>query len=167
MMAYGKRQELTLDILVIVPLYIPIPLPLVLRHDPGRRVNWAVKWFKLGLETAPVIGVLLLLASTCIPGKVVRDGIVGSGGVKPYDIMTLFLCFVSIQPRCCPLGVHIDCSGLDTDFRRTSRSHSILPVYCAISLSRSGTSTLLPGPGFTRRSTLSSLSQACLWVTTP
>lgn len=48
----------------------------------------------LGLESAPVIGVLLLLASTCIPGSVVRAGIVGSGGVRPYDIMTLFLSFV-------------------------------------------------------------------------
>jgi len=58
--------------------------------DPGSRM-----YFKLGLETAPVIGVLLLLASTCIPGSVVRDGIVGSEGVRPYDIMTLFLSFVS------------------------------------------------------------------------
>lgn len=51
----------------------------------------------LGLESAPVIGVLLLLASTCIPGSVVRAGIVGSGGVRPYDIMTLFLSFVGIH----------------------------------------------------------------------
>jgi len=42
-----------------------------------------------------VIGVLLLLASTSIPGGVVRTGIVGSGGVKPYDIMTLFISLVS------------------------------------------------------------------------
>ena len=42
-----------------------------------------------------MIGVLVLVASTCIPGKVVRDGIVGTGGVRPYDIMTLFLSFVS------------------------------------------------------------------------
>lgn len=48
--------------------------------------------FELGLATAPVTGVLLLLASTCIPGSVVRGGIVG--GVRPYDIMTLFLSFV-------------------------------------------------------------------------
>ena len=63
--------------------------------DKGSRMH-----FKLGLETAPVIGVLLLLASTCIPGSVVRDGIVGSEGVRPYDIMTLFLSFVSsvLQP---------------------------------------------------------------------
>ena len=51
--------------------------------------------FAIDLSTAPVIGVLLLLASTSIPGGVVRTGIVGSGGVKPYDIMTLFISLVS------------------------------------------------------------------------
>jgi hypothetical protein len=51
--------------------------------------------FPITLSTAPVIGVLLLLASTSIPGDVVRTGIVGSGGVKPYDIMTLFISLVS------------------------------------------------------------------------
>jgi len=94
------------DILVIWPIYIPLPLfftrfkkrflpskasdDLAKETGPARRM-----YFKLGLETAPVIGVLLLLASTCIPGSVVRDGIVGSEGVRPYDIMTLFLSFVS------------------------------------------------------------------------
>lgn len=53
----------------------------------------------LGLASAPVAGVLLLLASTCIPGSVVRGGIVGNGGVRPYDIMTLFLSFVSALLR--------------------------------------------------------------------
>lgn len=70
-------------------------------RDPTRRLH-----FTLGLETAPVIGVLLLLASTCIPGSVIADGIVGSEGVRPYDIMTLFLSFVSLYqghplPLCC------------------------------------------------------------------
>lgn len=50
----------------------------------------------LDLRTAPVVGVLLILASTCIPGGVVRRGIIGSGGVKPYDIMVLFVCFVGL-----------------------------------------------------------------------
>jgi hypothetical protein len=51
--------------------------------------------FTLGLTTAPVIGVLLLLASTSIGGQVLRNGIVGIQGVKPYDIMTLFISLVS------------------------------------------------------------------------
>jgi hypothetical protein len=54
-------------------------------------------YFKLGLETAPVLGCLTLLASTCIPGSVITDGIVGSEGVRPYDIMTLFISFVSLS----------------------------------------------------------------------
>jgi hypothetical protein len=107
------------DILVIWPIYIPLPLFLnhlrnrfLPRHasvdsekpegvEKGRRM-----YFKLGLETAPVIGVLVLLASTCIPGSVVRDGIVGSEGVRPYDIMTLFLSFVSLSSIHIPLLLH-------------------------------------------------------------
>ncbi|RSH83279.1 uncharacterized protein EHS24_006954 [Apiotrichum porosum] len=53
--------------------------------------------FTLGLATAPVIGVLVPLASTAIPGSVVRGGIVGIAGVRPYDIMTLFLSFAYIS----------------------------------------------------------------------
>lgn len=59
----------------------------------------------LGLASAPVAGVLLLLASTCIPGSVVRGGIVSSGGVRPYDIMTLFISFAYIS-------LSLDCTGL-------------------------------------------------------
>lgn len=69
-------------------------------YPPSRvlpqRKRRSKSYFELGLATAPVAGVLLLLASTCVPGSVVRGGIVGSGGgVRPYDIMTLFLSFVS------------------------------------------------------------------------
>lgn len=53
-------------------------------------------YFTLGLATAPVIGVLLLLASTSIGGETLRNGIVGIQGVKPYDIMTLFISLVSL-----------------------------------------------------------------------
>jgi hypothetical protein len=109
-------QMLITDILVIWPIYIPLPLFLThLRNrflptnasvdsekpegvEKGRRMH-----FKLGLETAPVVGVLVLLASTCIPGFVMRDGIVGSEGVRPYDIMTLFLSFVSLSSIHTPL----------------------------------------------------------------
>lgn len=99
------------DILVIWPMHIPLPLFLARfknRFLPTSNINTDNEketgtgigkekrmYFKLGLETAPVIGVLVLLASTCIPGSVVRDGIVGSEGVRPYDIMTLFISFVS------------------------------------------------------------------------
>ncbi|KAJ9104668.1 hypothetical protein QFC21_002166 [Naganishia friedmannii] len=61
--------------------------------------------FTLGLATAPVIGVLLLLASTSIGGQVLRNGIVGIQGVKPYDIMTLFISLAYIS-------ISLDCTGL-------------------------------------------------------
>lgn len=79
--------------------------------------------FNLGLTTAPVIGVLLLLASTSIGGQVLRNGIVGIQGVKPYDIMTLFISLVSDYIAYIPAvvlnsnvlvlaGIHIHLSGL-------------------------------------------------------
>ncbi|KAK4683915.1 hypothetical protein P7C73_g6294, partial [Tremellales sp. Uapishka_1] len=83
------------NILVIFPVSIPFPLRIFKRKLK----------FPLGLQTAPVIGVLLLLASTCIPGSVVRDGIVGSGGVRPYDILVLFISFAYIS-------LSLDCTGL-------------------------------------------------------
>lgn len=91
-----------IDVLVIWPIRIPLPRFFArvidrfssARADADRRV-----YFKLGLETAPVIGVLVLLAGTCIPGSVLVDGIVGSEGVRPYDIMTLFISFVGISLR--------------------------------------------------------------------
>nr|XP_018264148.1 uncharacterized protein I303_04030 [Kwoniella dejecticola CBS 10117]OBR86306.1 hypothetical protein I303_04030 [Kwoniella dejecticola CBS 10117] len=71
----------------------------------ARRCRCKRLYFPLDLRTVPVIGVLLLLASTCIPPSVVRRGIVGSSGVKPYDIMTLFTCFAYIS-------ISLDCTGL-------------------------------------------------------
>lgn len=76
----------------------------------------------LDLRTAPVIGVLLLLASTCIPGGVVRRGIAGSGGVRPYDIMVLFVCFVSLMGRALhPLYLTLPFSGIHFTFPRRYR----------------------------------------------
>jgi Na+/H+ antiporter NhaD/arsenite permease-like protein len=55
--------------------------------------------FKLNLATAPPLCVLILLASTCIPFEVVWDGIKGTDGVKPYNILILFfaLAYMSIS----------------------------------------------------------------------
>ncbi|OCF44714.1 hypothetical protein I317_01403 [Kwoniella heveanensis CBS 569] len=72
--------------------------------EPHRQPARALH-FPLDLRTAPVIGVLLLLTSTCIPPSVVRRGIVGSAGVRPYDIMTLFICFAYIS-------ISLDSTGL-------------------------------------------------------
>ncbi|BGP49388.1 hypothetical protein JCM10450v2_005277 [Rhodotorula kratochvilovae] len=41
----------------------------------------------LDLRTAPVLGCVFLLATTVINGRVVRVGIVGEDGVRPYDVL--------------------------------------------------------------------------------
>ncbi|KAF8947158.1 hypothetical protein BGZ47_010176, partial [Haplosporangium gracile] len=48
--------------------------------------------FTLDIATAPVLGVLFLLATRSIEGDSVRDGIVGApgSGVEPYAVMILF-----------------------------------------------------------------------------
>lgn len=57
------------------------------------------RWFKLDLATAPPLCVLILLASTCIPISVVWDGIRGTDGIKPFNILILFfgLAYMSIS----------------------------------------------------------------------
>lgn len=49
----------------------------------------------LDLRTAPVAGVILLLITTTINGSVLRSGIVGEEGVRPYDVLVLFISLVS------------------------------------------------------------------------
>lgn len=48
--------------------------------------------------TAPFFSVILLLCTKCINGTVVRQGIVGSNGIKPLDIMALFISLVGCRP---------------------------------------------------------------------
>jgi hypothetical protein len=45
----------------------------------------------IGLSSAPLLAVLLLLATTSIGGEQIRLGIVGSQGVVPYDVLVLFM----------------------------------------------------------------------------
>ncbi|KAK5083538.1 hypothetical protein LTR05_006041 [Lithohypha guttulata] len=54
--------------------------------------------FPLSLETAPVIGVVLLLATTTIDGSTIKLGVKGDENVKPYDVLVLFisLAYISI-----------------------------------------------------------------------
>ncbi|KAL4399746.1 transmembrane transporter [Malassezia pachydermatis] len=55
--------------------------------------------------TAPIGGVLLLLATTSMDGKQVRNGIVGESGIFPYDILLLFLSLAYI-------AISLDATGL-------------------------------------------------------
>ena len=47
---------------------------------------------KLDLVWAPLLGVLLLLITTTIGSHEIVLGIAGSEGVKPYDVLILFMC---------------------------------------------------------------------------
>ncbi|GAA6049333.1 hypothetical protein JCM3770_007292, partial [Rhodotorula araucariae] len=51
----------------------------------------------LDLRTAPVVGCIFLLATTVINGSVVREGIVGQDGVRPYDVLVLFISLAYIS----------------------------------------------------------------------
>lgn len=59
--------------------------------------------FPLDLRTAPVAGVVLLLITTTIDGSVLRHGIVGEEGVRPYDVLVLFISLVSSSSPFCIL----------------------------------------------------------------
>jgi hypothetical protein len=52
--------------------------------------------FPLDLRTAPVVGVILLLATTTINGSTIRLGIVGDENIKPYDVLVLFISLVCL-----------------------------------------------------------------------
>ncbi|KIJ15857.1 hypothetical protein PAXINDRAFT_168847 [Paxillus involutus ATCC 200175] len=63
-------------IFVIRPVSIPTP-----RRIPQIPIN---------LTTAPILAIALLWAAQCIDPFVFRNGIVGTEGVKPYNIIILF-----------------------------------------------------------------------------
>ena len=48
----------------------------------------------LNFITVPLFSALLLLATGAIDGTVVREGIIGANGVKPIQIMALFISLV-------------------------------------------------------------------------
>ncbi|KAF8431584.1 hypothetical protein L210DRAFT_3559931 [Boletus edulis BED1] len=62
---------------VICPVSIPTP-----RSIPRIQLN---------LTTAPILAIALLWAVQCLDPAVIRNGIVGTEGVKPYNILVFFL----------------------------------------------------------------------------
>lgn len=105
------------SLLCIVPVSIPLPMRI---SFPVRRRIAAIQrwlgvradgdelervWLTLSHTTAPVIGVLILLASQCIGGSEMRGGIVGRDGVEPYNVLALFLCLAYI-------AMSLDATGL-------------------------------------------------------
>ena len=92
------------DIAVIFPLHIPIPAN-VLREIHSALVTLRIvprngstplkaRHVHLNFVTVPLISVLLLLAAGVFDGKTIRDGVVGTDGIKPINIMALFISLV-------------------------------------------------------------------------
>jgi hypothetical protein len=75
----------------------------------------------LDLRTAPVAGVVLLLITRTIDGSVLCQGIVGEEGVRPYDVLVLFISLVSshlprpplLPDRLQPPGLYLHRTRLD------------------------------------------------------
>ncbi|KAF9474031.1 hypothetical protein BDN70DRAFT_885291 [Pholiota conissans] len=45
----------------------------------------------IGLMSAPIIAIAILWAAQCLGGSQIRDGIVGTDDIKPYNILILFI----------------------------------------------------------------------------
>lgn len=73
--------------------------------DPNTPPPTARVYIPITHTSAPVIGVLILLATTSIGGEELRRGIVGADGVRPYDVLALFICLAYI-------AISLDATGL-------------------------------------------------------
>ncbi|KAG9311167.1 hypothetical protein JVU11DRAFT_8234 [Chiua virens] len=71
---------LVLFIISIFFVIRPISIP-TLRSIPRIPIN---------LLTAPILAIAILWAAQCLDPTVIRNGIVGTAGVKPYNILILF-----------------------------------------------------------------------------
>jgi ABC-type sugar transport system permease subunit len=92
---------------VIWPIYVPIPrflqrpalsfakrTRIIGSKDYDKLYNAKLR-FPISLQTAPVIGVVLLLATTTIHGSTIKLGIKGDANIKPYNVLVLFISLVS------------------------------------------------------------------------
>ncbi|KAJ3935062.1 MAG: hypothetical protein NXY57DRAFT_991699 [Lentinula lateritia] len=80
--------------LVIRPIHIPIRLPRL-----GKRK------IPINLTTTPPTIIAILWASQCLGPTQIRDGIVGTDGVKPYNILILFFSLAY-------MAITLDISGI-------------------------------------------------------
>ena len=97
--------SLCTDFAVLFPLHLPIPHRITLLlcemlvkahiiSPPSRPLR--TRHIRLNFITVPLASVLILLASGAIDGSVIRRGIIGADGVKPINIMALFISLVRI-----------------------------------------------------------------------
>ena len=113
-MGLGAHSYVVLPVFVVVSFFViwPVKIPLgrtlaslVLRILRSTRVIGTTDavdskdeqgslHFPLEVRTAPVVGVILLLATTSINGNTIRLGIKGDENIKPYDVLVLFISLV-------------------------------------------------------------------------
>ncbi|KAJ7094013.1 hypothetical protein B0H15DRAFT_831589 [Mycena belliarum] len=79
-MSITRFSWVTLVIFVLSIIFVIYPVEFKIRH---RRIP-------LNLTTAPILAIAILWASQCLGPTQIRDGIVGTEGVKPYNILILF-----------------------------------------------------------------------------
>lgn len=94
-MVISREEIATLVVFIISIVFViqRVDLPL-----PARFQFFGRKSLPISLTTAPIAAILILWAAQCIDAGVIRDGIVGTAGVKPYNILILFfsLAYMSI-----------------------------------------------------------------------
>ncbi|KAF8964242.1 hypothetical protein BDZ97DRAFT_1660641 [Flammula alnicola] len=81
-------------IFVIHPVSFHVRLPLLGRTR-----------FTIGLMSAPIIAIAILWAAQCIGASQIRDGIVGTDSIKPYNILILFISLAY-------MAITLDVSGI-------------------------------------------------------
>ncbi|KAJ7481616.1 hypothetical protein FB451DRAFT_1236608 [Mycena latifolia] len=79
-MAVTRFSVVTLVIFVLSIFFVIYPVEFRIRR---RRIP-------LNLTTAPILAIAILWASQCLGPTQIRQGIVGTEGVKPYNILILF-----------------------------------------------------------------------------
>ncbi|KAJ6591098.1 hypothetical protein DFH09DRAFT_1138567 [Mycena vulgaris] len=79
-MAITRFSIVTLVIFILSIIFVIYPVEFRIRH----------KRIPLNLTTAPILAIAILWAAQCLGPTQIRDGIVGTEGVKPYNILILF-----------------------------------------------------------------------------
>ncbi|KAK0205523.1 hypothetical protein DFS33DRAFT_1474222 [Desarmillaria ectypa] len=90
----------TLIIFILSITFVIYPISFTLRIPYLGR-----KKIPIDLATAPILAIAILWASQCLGATQIRDGIVGTDGVKPYNILILFFTLAY-------MAITLDVSGL-------------------------------------------------------
>ncbi|KAJ7747968.1 hypothetical protein DFH07DRAFT_1062665 [Mycena maculata] len=79
-MAITRFSIVTLILFILSISFVIYPVELRIRR-------WRIP---INLNTAPILAIAILWAAQCLGPTQIRDGIVGTDGVKPYNILILF-----------------------------------------------------------------------------